>query len=300
MILKAADLRSKAPDDRAATIPAEPDFQTDSVTIPVKLCNLPPFSSIANQVIALSADPNIELKAIAAVIERDPAFAADILFLANSSLFGFPSRMHVLRHAVAVLGLDRIKALSITVAMRAFLSNGGPLVRECWRHSAACALIAEEISATFDFSGDRAYTAALMHDIGRLGLLKMYSKELTPVLRAEYEVPQEIIDAERAALMVDHGLAGAWLVKNWALPAAFAEVCEHHHDPLRAGDTGILALVKVACALANAIGFSAVRCRTRPTYQEITAALVPKIGKALPPQFELWTNIEARLRPFEY
>src|SRR5581483_8918364 len=100
------------------TVPTEHDVQTDTVTIPVKLCNLPPMNSIANQV----------------------------LLLANSSLFGFTSRMSVLRHAIAVLGLDRIKALAVTVAMRAFLGQGGPLVRQCWRHSAACGVIAEEIS----------------------------------------------------------------------------------------------------------------------------------------------------------
>ena len=158
------------------TVPIEPDFQTDSVTIPVKLCNLPPLNSIANQVLSLTADPEVDLRRLAFAMEADPAFAAEVLLLANSSLFGFTSRMSVLRHAIAVLGLDRIKALAVTVAMRAFLGQGNPLVRQCWRHSAACGVIAEEISPIFDVSGDQAYTTALMHDIGRLGLLKSYPR----------------------------------------------------------------------------------------------------------------------------
>src|ERR1035438_3865831 len=85
------------------------NFQTDQVTIPVKLCNLPPFNAIATQVLSLTADPDIDLRQLSEVIEADPAFAADILFLANSSLFGFPSRMYILRHAISVLGWDRIK-----------------------------------------------------------------------------------------------------------------------------------------------------------------------------------------------
>jgi hypothetical protein len=66
-----------------------PDLQTDTITIPVKLCNLPPFNGIATQVLALTSDADIDLKELSLLIEGDPAFAAEILFLANSSLFGF-------------------------------------------------------------------------------------------------------------------------------------------------------------------------------------------------------------------
>src|SRR5664279_1569972 len=111
------------PDDTAVVI----DFQTDVVTIPVRLCNLPPFNAIASQVLALTTDPDLHLSEISKVIQGDPAFAADILFLANSSLFGFPARMHSLRHAIALLGLDRVTALAVTVAMRGFVGTRNPL-----------------------------------------------------------------------------------------------------------------------------------------------------------------------------
>ena len=130
------------------------DFETDTVEIPVRLCSLPPLNAIANQVLALSADPNVDLKSLGAVMECDPAFAADVLFLANSSLFGFPSRIESLRHAVAVLGLERIRALAVTVAMRGFVGKGGPLIRKCWHHSAACAIIAKEGSFPLVWIGE--------------------------------------------------------------------------------------------------------------------------------------------------
>src|ERR1035441_2953562 len=72
------------------------DFETDVVTIPVRLCNLPPFNAIASQALALTTDSDADLRQFSEVIGGDPAFTADVLFLANSSLFGFPSRMHSL------------------------------------------------------------------------------------------------------------------------------------------------------------------------------------------------------------
>ena len=275
------------------------DFQTDTVTIPVKLCNLPPLNSIANQVLSLSADPNVDIRRLSFAMEADPAFAAEILLLANSSLFGFTSRMSVLRHAIAVLGLDRIKALAVTVAMRAFLGQGGPLVRQCWRHSAATAIIAEEISPIFDVSGDHAYTTALMHDIGRLGLLKSYPREMTPVLAGEYADIPAVLQAERAAINVDHGLAGAWLVKNWAYPPDFAQICQHHHDPLDLKDFPLLQVVKLACQMADSLEYAAVSYDGL-MYPELLQRLPVSLHRdVFPTEKELRTNLKARLSVFE-
>lgn len=285
------------PNDETTT---QIDFQTDVVTMPVRLCNLPPFNPIASQVLALTADPSIDVGQIARVIEGDPAFAADILFLANSSLFGFPSRMHSLRHAIALLGLDRIKALGVTVAMRGFLGTRTPSLHQCWQHSVVCALVCEEISAIFDFSSDRAYTAGLMHDIGRLGLLRTYGKEMTPILNGQYTSIQEVLQAEREAVNVDHARAGSWLVSNWCLPKDFSEICEHHHDVPNANDSGILQLVKVSCSMADAIGFPAVRCQQQPSFQDTMSLLKSRSPRnaALLEQ-DLRANVTARLAIFE-
>ena len=275
---------------------AETDFQTDQVTIPVKLCNLPPLNAIASQLLVLSADPDIDIGQLARVVGGDPALAADVLFLANSSLFGFPSRMHSLRHAMALLGLDRIKALAMTVAMRGFLGKPNPLIHQCWQHSVACALVCDEISTIFDISSDRAYTAGVMHDIGRLGLLKTYPKEMTPVLTSQHKDMQAVLRAEREVLKVDHGFAGSWLVSHWAFPEDFSEICKHHQDAPSAAESQILRLVKTACSIADLIGFPAVRCEEQPSYLDATAPLHPWLGRReVPPVEDLRADVTARL-----
>jgi putative nucleotidyltransferase with HDIG domain len=285
---------------RETGIPPASAETIEEIAVPPKFCNLPPFHTIANQVLSLSADQDVDLPKLASVIERDPAFAAEVLFLANSPLFGFPSKMHAVRHAVTILGLDRIKALTVTVAMKAYLGTASPLVRQCWRHSAACAVIAEEISAPFGLPGDQAYTAALLHDIGRLGLLKSYAREVAPVLTAKYRDPADALLAERAAINVDHGLAGAWLVKTWAFPLAFAEVCEHHHGAFRPSDSPLLKAVKAACRIADAFGYAATRCSEIPGYPEVLSTLCgPAPREKFPGEEALRKNVEARLAAFE-
>ena len=273
--------------------------RTDTVEMPVKLCNLPPLNAIANRVLLLTSDPDVDLKKLATVMECDPAFAADVLLLANSPLFGFTSRVQALRHAIAALGLDRIKAVAVTVAMRSFLNKGGPFVPQCWKHSAACAVIAGRISSLFDITGETAYTVGLLHDIGRLGLLKSYPSEYTPVLNSSFESVDEVLQAERVVFNVDHGLAGSWLVKNWALPRAFMETCEHHHEPLGPDDPELLQVVKISCRLADALGFSVVTYRDSPSYEDLVQSFPTQIRRGgFPALAELQAEVEGRLKGF--
>lgn len=272
----------------------------DTLVMSVKLCNLPPFHPVANQVVSLTGAPYPDVHQIASVIGGDPALAAEVLFLANSSLFGFPARIRSLRHAVCLLGVDRIRDIAVTVAIRSLVRAAGPVMRQCWRHSVACAIIAEQISPLFGGITEQAYTSGLLHDIGRLSFLKSYATEAGSLLAAEYGSVEEVLAAERDILNVDHGAAGSWLVQYWSLPAAFGEICEHHHEPLRRGDSEILQIIKTACRLADVTGFSAVLYTSPSRYEDVLLSLPANISlDSLPREDELRATVDARIRDLD-
>lgn len=279
---------------------AGPTANGDTVLIPVKLCNLPPFHAVASKLLALSEDGGANLKQVASLVGGDPALAAEILFLANSSLFGFPARIESLRHAVAVLGFDSVKRLAMTVVIRALARGAGPFVRSCWCHSVACAVIAEKIAPVFGCTGDQAYTAGLMHDVGRLGFLRTYPAEIGPVLAGEYATAEEVMGAERSVMNASHEEAGAWLIEYWALPPMFSEICGHHHDDLQDSDTPPLKAVKTACRLADATGYAPVRYTPRPRYEEVLQSTLPHMAaKSLPSEKAIRDEVEAKLVAFD-
>lgn len=265
----------------------------------VELASLPPLSTVANRILALSSAPDVDLKQLVDVMECEPAFAANVLTLANSAAFGFPSRIDVLRQAIALLGLDRIKALAITVGMRTFLGDPGPLLKRCWEHSVACAMIAGEISPMFKIRSDSAYTEGLLHDAGRLALLKAHPAPYAAVLDTPFDGADGILQAEREALGADHCVAGAWMVKHWALPASFTAVCELHHQALQAEEPKLLQVIKISCRMADAMGFCGA-CYLDPlTYDGLLLSLPPQIPRhLLPPGDQLKANIQARLQSF--
>jgi len=287
----------KAPSPSETVV--EIDLQTDQVTIPVKLCNLPPLNAIAAQILVLTADPDIDMGQLSRVIGGDPALAADVLFLANSSLFGFASRMHSLRHAMALLGLDRIKALAMTVAMRGFLGKPNPLIHQCWQHSVACALVCDELSAIFDISSDRAYTAGIMHDIGRLGLLVAYPQEYEQVVRNAAARCLDVLDFEEGEFGAQHAEAGRMLAERWGLPADMALIAGRHHDPCEGMELDLLRIVHLACRLADVLGYDVVKPLVPTSAGEVLAQLPAQARARLnrDPE-EFCERIEERIREF--
>jgi len=273
---------------------------SDTVMIPVKLCSLPPFHPVAAKLMTLSLDGGADLKQLVSIVSADPALAAEILFLANSSLFGFPARIESLRHAVAVLGMDCIRQIAVTLAMRALARGTGPFVHDCWRHSIACAVIGEKLSAVFGCSTDQAYSAGLLHDAGRLGFLRTYPSEIGVVLDRDYADAEAVMDAERLVMNSAHTEAGAWLMEYWVLPAVFGETCAHHHDELAESDSPLLRCIKTACRLASSMGYTPVRYRSVGTCDEVLEAAVPsRMWASLPKAIDILEAVEGRLRVFD-
>jgi putative nucleotidyltransferase with HDIG domain len=125
---------------------------------------------------------------------------------------------------------------------------------------------------------DEAYTAALLHDIGRMGLMAAYPIEYASVLEFSGAESFNLLDCERELFDVDHCQAGAWLAEAWRLPPQFKHIAAHHHDEVPAGASDLLAVVTRGCQLASALDFGVMTRRASHTFAEIRARL-PKAAQ---------------------
>lgn len=242
----------------APTAPVEPGSR-NPLSPGSKLCSLPPFSRAAARLLQLSENEGVELSTIKSVLASDPAMAADVLRLANSPMFAIRNEIRSIDHAVVFLGLERIKALANSIAMRRYAAGNDGAYRRCWEHSLGCALVAEELAELFGIRNEDAYTAGLLHDIGRVGLLKAYFKEYLPVLNTEYQSFDESRSLEQCLIGIDHCQSGSFLAKVWAFPRSLQTVAESHHPGGDADESDLTELIRVACAVTEAIGFAEVR-----------------------------------------
>ncbi|HEY2013722.1 MAG TPA: HDOD domain-containing protein [Bryobacteraceae bacterium] len=225
---------------------------------PEPLCKLPVFRPVSAQLLSALANDDADIARVTQLLNSDPAFSAEILTVANSSLYARQSRIDRVQRAVMVLGIERTRALAVTVALhgmvRGIKSKGSG--QDCWRHSRATAIAAQYLAPFYRIHPEQAYTAGLMHDVGRLGMLSAYP-EYPTLLASAVGSAQDLLEKEQESFSVDHCEAGLWLTKLWGLPEEFWEATARHHTPVTGEIGNRTDLVRLACVFAETLGYKA-------------------------------------------
>jgi putative nucleotidyltransferase with HDIG domain len=237
-------------------------------TMPWAHLRLPPFPQVAVKVLQLARDENVQLHQLCDLISSDPAFASEVLTVANSVLYAPRYPATSILQAVAVLGANTLQGMCVTVGVRAYLGKtmSYPAMRNLWRHNLACAIVAQRLAAAGFIDKDTAFTAGILHDVGRMGLAVIQPAAYAALLDKHQGVSATLLDAERGLFGWDHCETGRQLVGDWKLPEEFESVVAHHHEARRTdGAWDVTELVKVSCAMASTIGFAAFTgCETTP------------------------------------
>jgi HD-like signal output (HDOD) protein len=255
---------------------------------PWALIDLPPFPAVAMRILKLVARDDIGIKELTREIQSDVALSAEVLTLANSAFFGFRTEIKNILQATALLGAERVKAIALTIAMKAYLTESFqiPALLACWRHSLACALVAEDLAKASLVEKDFAYTAGLLHDVGRLALGMIKPLEYANLLCSAEEKPFNVLERERELFGMDHCMAGRWLTQAWKLPKVFTDVTAHHHDNPQSGKFDMVALIHRSCQMADALGFEAVRPVRPVTFPDILQSLPARERSRFQPEPE--------------
>jgi putative nucleotidyltransferase with HDIG domain len=266
--------------------------------------NLQPLPAIAVRLMRLVSTDDVVFQRVADLIRVDPAFSAEVMRLANSPLLGCRDGAHGIMHALAILGLDRLKGLVMTVALRNFLSSAleDPLLLRCWRHSLASAVLCEELASASMLPKDRCYTAALLHDLGRLALLATYPQDYAELLREADECDlreSDLLERERDRFDADHTEVGAWLAEDWQFPAEYVEVTRHHHDTSAPHGFGLLTAVQLSCRIADMLGFQVAGAAPLTSIEELKPQFPGCIWERVRPENDLLLEVASKVNALE-
>ncbi len=209
------------------------------------------------KILLLLRQREVNYRTVADTLLTDAGFSAEVLRLANSAAIGcrFPSSSVL--QALTVLGVPRISALTVSLAMCKFLKpvSNLPVMRLSWRHNLATALSSAELAPRYGIEPDYAYTFGLLHDIGRLGLLVAFPALCTQIsARLSQEPSLDIADLERQEFGFDHRDIGVWVADQWRLPVELREVSLQHGSGSEP-KSPLCRLIDEACGMANRLGF---------------------------------------------
>ncbi len=247
----------------------------DRMETPRVLTDVPPFSTVAIKALQVVSNERGQLHELSELIAADAVFSGHILRMANSALYGGRVEIGSIFQAILMLGFERIKGVVTTIALKAYLGDSieVPALRACWRHSVASAVIAEELARLSLIEPDVAYTAGLIHDIGRLGMVAAYPERYAAFLTSTETGRCGTLQCERKLFGIDHCEAGRQLVIRWKLPTMFIAVTSRHHDTAITGEPAVLWTVRHSCMIADALGFDVIDGLPHRSYDEILSAL---------------------------
>ena len=221
-----------------------------------KLQDLPSLPVVVMELLTSIEQQDVDISVLARKVSHDQALTAKTLRLANSSTYGLQVKVTTIQQAITFLGVQTTRNVITAAALTGCFSAGqcaGFDHQTFWRHSIATAACARVLARHMRFNQDYAFTAGLLHDIGRLVLVSTFPQRYADVIAWRGAHDGEWIEAERAVLGLDHVTAGVALAERWNFSETMRLGIAGHHVPARAGAGVLATLIHVANTIVHAL-----------------------------------------------
>jgi putative nucleotidyltransferase with HDIG domain len=206
------------------------------------------------ELLSIVDQEDADLSLLAKKVSHDLALTAKTLQLANSPMFATGIKVATVQQAITLLGFDKVRALITRAALTGCFPE-----RICkgfdhtmfWHHSKATAIAASILARHIGLNENHAFTAGLLHDIGRLVLVSSLPDDYATALACRAEQNCSMIDAEQQIFGADHTTVGELLAVNWNFSNEIRLAIACHHQPDRPGGGFLAAIVHIANAIVH-------------------------------------------------
>jgi putative nucleotidyltransferase with HDIG domain len=210
---------------------------------------LPSLSLVVTEVLSILERGNVDLSTLMRKVSQDQALAARVLKVANSPFYGFSRDVGSLREAGIMLGTHTIKHIVTAVGIiNHFSLDDNELFDHVafWQHAMGTGICAKVLSRHCGFDQETAFTAGLLHDVGKLVMAAHFTEDFIQILAYRDEHDCLLKDAEASVLGFDHSLVGARIAQHWKLPPLIISAIEYHHSPGHKSSSPLAVLIHVA------------------------------------------------------
>jgi len=216
-----------------------------------------PIPQIALKILRMIRQDGYRLGDMSSEIRQDQVISAKVINLCNTALIGLMTKVDSIERALIVLGEKKLLQLVVSASVQTLFSRTTMGYSLCkggmFQHAVGTGVVAQELAA---FTGrspiDLAYTAGLLHDIGKVPLDQYMSMEAPLFYLAANTVGADFSLLEKEKFGISHTEAGARMGERWLLPDNLVDVIRHHHYPEQATvDQELTTLVYIADLLMS-------------------------------------------------
>ena len=197
---------------------------------------LQPIPQMVLKIIRMLNDADYNFEEVARVVRQDQTLSAKIINLSNSSFYRGLEPVDSIDRALAVLGEKHLLQLVFSAAMEKIFPRGHRGYSMCkgglYQHSVGTAQAASELArVTGLVREDLAYTAGLLHDVGKVALDQYLGQDLKFFYRQTQVEGVSLLQLEKDRFGLDHAELGGRLAEAWGLPPSLVTAIAHHHFP---------------------------------------------------------------------
>lgn len=220
-----------------------PDFRLLFNKLPIEL---PVFNPVALELLQLLENNGSHINTVVDAINKDQALSAIVLKMANSAAFSGLEPSETIKASAIRLGTKQICNLAMAASQAALHTSDFPVVndimRELWLHSHACAVGCWTVvmNTPHRHLADQAYLAGLLHDVGKLYILKAMER-----IRQDgygFELGRKLIVDVFIEMHVE---LGCRLMNHWNVPEIYRTIVADHHLEHVTGDNLLLDIVRL-------------------------------------------------------
>jgi putative nucleotidyltransferase with HDIG domain len=203
------------------------------------LGQIPTMPTIAARVMQIVNDPHSSAEDVAKFISRDVALTSKVLRLANSAFYGIPRTISSVNSAIVILGFNTIRSLVLSASvLKVFPSKPGLVAfdrKAFWKHSFMVGIASRMVAQIYRkkrlVDMETAFSAGLLHDVGKLILEQYSNEEYIPVLKDAKDKGIPLVAAEKARLGLTHADVSGMLIDKWQMPNELRGPIVNHHGP---------------------------------------------------------------------
>lgn len=198
-----------------------------------KSIELPALPHAVSEFVEKSGNPNVEMNALAAIVEKDSALTVELLRYANTAAVSSRVTIRSVKEAISQMGINTTKThllaagmKAATRAMRSRLINQ----RNFWNESLQRGLFAREVARRLKLDAGLAFLGGLLQDYLLPVLTNHFDKEYLFYLDSAYGEGRNLVEWERETFGWDHAAAGAALAAAWNFPDELLCALYYHHS----------------------------------------------------------------------
>ncbi|MBW2061885.1 MAG: HDOD domain-containing protein [Deltaproteobacteria bacterium] len=217
---------------------------------------LPVFSKTVLELQELMKEDNYGLSDVARIIEKDQALTSQTLKAANTAYYTGLQPAKTIKDAAVRLGAKSVISMVTLTSQKQLyhsqVKEFNQMMRALWNHALGTATAARWLSINLGFQhvAEESLIAGLLHDIGKLILLKaIESLLLSETISKETSLVliYDIIDT----FHTDHGER---FMKILNMPETYCQVASRHHDPEVNAENIILNIVRLSNLTCHKLG----------------------------------------------